>query len=224
MQALNKHDLNWCVRKLPPSLRNAMKKNEIFVAGGFVRACITNEKINDIDIFMPTKEMAEGMAEHLAKEKKRMIKTDNAITVKGFNPILQFVTRWVYDEPIKVIDSFDFTVCQAGFWWDHYSQKWCSACTDGFYQDLSAKRLIYTAPVRHEDAGGSLLRVLKYYQRGYRITLDAYAGTIARLLKDINFIELLDENGENDEVSIKTVLKGLLVEVDPSIDPDHILD
>lgn len=220
MQGLNKFDLNWCVRRLPHALRSAMKKNEIIVAGGFVRSCITNDKVNDVDIFMPTKELSVEMAEALSgDDKKRLIKTDNAVTVQGFNPILQFVTRWTYEDPEAVVKSFDFSVCQAAFWWDHYFQKWRSACSDSFYQDLAAKRIIYTAPERHEDAGGSLLRVLKYYQKGYRITLDSYAGTMARMIKDIDFTSI---NGEEDP--IRVIIKGLLVEVDPSIDPDHILE
>lgn len=219
MQQLNKYDLQWCVRRLPWGLRAAMKKNEIIVAGGYIRSCATNEKINDIDIFMPSPSLAEETAIFLAEENKtRLIKTDNAITVKGFNPVLQFVTRWTYSDPLEVICSFDFSVCQSAFWWDHYCEKWQSVCSDSFYQDLASKRLIYTAPERHEDAGGSLLRVLKYYQRGYRITLDSYAGTIARMVKEIDF------DRATDEIGIKKVLKGLLVEVDPSLDPDHILD
>lgn len=226
MDELNKHDLNWCVRKLPYKLRKTMKENELYIGGGFIRACIANEKPADIDLFMPEKELCKELAEDLNKGSKLII-TDNAITVRDYKPVLQFVTRWIFQDPYEIINSFDFTICQAVIWWDHYCLKWKSLRSTDFYQDLAAKRLVYIAPKRHEDAGGSLLRVLKYYQKGYRITLDSFAGTIARLVKDIDFKWLKsidDPDSINDEVETKMIIKGLLIEVDPQIDPDHILD
>ena len=47
--------------------------------------------------------------------------------------------------------------------------EYVGLCNIRFYPDLAARRLVYTSPLRNEDAGGSILRVLKFYQRGYRI-------------------------------------------------------
>ena len=223
---LNKIDLNWCVRRLPAELRRLMKKEEIVVAGGFVRACVAGEKINDVDVFTYGKEHAKEMAQHIADcYKKKPIKTDNAITIVCHPTPIQFITRWTYDSPVDVLSSFDFTVCAAAFWFDHYRQEWCSACTENFYQDLAAKRLQYTYPIRDEDAGGSILRVLKYYQRGYRITLDSFAGVISRVAAKVEYDRrIINSDGVViDSEKLCRVITGLLYEVDPNVDPDHIL-
>jgi hypothetical protein len=214
---LNKHDLNWCVRKLPFSVRKLLKEQPVAVGGGYIRAHIAREKVNDIDLFCDSEKLAMKCALILTDgNEKRIYKTENALTIKGIRPTVQFITRWVFPNPTDIIESFDWTICQAVFWWDR--SRWESHCSESFYPDLAAKRLIYTFPTRKEAPGGSILRVLKYYQRDYRITLDSYAGVIARLCAGVRQIS------ENiDEEYLKKLLKGLLEEVDPQIDPDHIL-
>ena len=223
---LNKYDLHWCVRRLPYAVRALIKKEEIVVAGGYVRACILNEKINDIDLFIPDAPYAKEIAEGLVGEKKhRVIKTQNAITLKGFKYPIQLITRWTYDDPLKILDSFDFTICQAAFWWDHYCCQWKSAVSDAFYQDLAAKRLVYTSPIREEAPGGSILRILKYYQRGYRITIPSLSSVITRLAVGVDFGgQMVDSDGGLDASQFGKIIRALLREVDPNIDPDHIFE
>ena len=238
---LNKYDLNWCIRRLPYAVRSILKKEPVIVAGGYIRACILNESINDIDLFVSDKEMARKYALKLVqRDEKRLIVTDNAITVKGMKHPVQFITRWVYNKPEDILSSFDFTICQATFWWEGNKEaediptapknvhpgKWCSIVSDSFYQDLSAKRLVYTEPIREEEAGGSMLRVLKYYQHGYRITIDSFAGVIARLAGGVTFNakDMIDRDGILDVPYFKKIIRGLLHEVDPNIDPDHIIE
>ena len=237
---LNKYDLNWCVRRLPYSLRSTLKKYgaQIVVAGGYIRACILNEPINDIDLFVADKDFAKQVAlDMVQRDEKRLIITDNAITVKGMKYPVQFITRWVYDSPDKILGSFDFTICQAAFWWENFrgtvtdgagtrSGKWMSTVSDSFYQDLSAKRLIYTNPIREEEPGGSMLRVLKYYQRGYRITIDSFAAVITRLAAGVDFKakDMVSYDGVLNAPYFHKIIRGLLHEVDPNIDPDHIIE
>jgi hypothetical protein len=89
-----------------------------------------------------------------------------------------------------------------------------------FYRDLAARRLRYTQPNRIEESGGSALRVLKYYTKGYRITLNSYAKVIARLVSGVEFGEELQSaivaNGTVDEDYLAKILLGLLKEVDPN--------
>jgi len=229
---LNKYDLNWCVRRLPYSLRSTLKKygSQIIVAGGYIRACILNEPINDIDLFVSDKDFAKQVAlDMVQRDEKRLIITDNAITVKGMKYPVQFITRWVYDSPDKILGSFDFTICQAAFWWEKFDDnnygKWMSTVSESFYQDLSAKRLIYTNPIREEEPGGSMLRVLKYYQRGYRITIDSFAAVITRLAHGVKFDDrIINYQGELFPLQFHKIIRGLLHEVDPNIDPDHIIE
>lgn len=215
---LTNYDLIWAVRRLPFNLLTIMKEenwhNSIFVGGGYLRSIIANEHINDIDIFCPNSKMAELLAYKLCTKKEDIIKTDNAYTIRG-KVTLQIIFRWVFDTPQDVSNSFDFTICCAVIFFD--GKKFDSFCDDNFYSDLAAKRIVYRSPVRNEDAGGSMLRVLKYYQKGYRIPLDSLGAIIARLMKAVDFKRLAEER----EAVIANVVTGLLREVDPAIDPNN---
>ncbi len=59
-----------------------------------------------------------------------------------------------------------------------------------------------------------MLRVLKYYQKGYRIPLDSLGSVIARLIRDL---EIDRVGGLRNEEQVGHVITGLLVEVDPNI-------
>jgi hypothetical protein len=191
--------------------------DDLVLAGGFIRSCVANEPVNDVDLFVKNPSKAEYFAWKLKPEKGKLIKTDNAITITGLPFDVQIITRWVYECPEFIVPSFDFTVAQAALWFDsefdHGIGRWSSLISPRFYADLAAKRLIYTNPERNEDAGGSLLRVLKFYQRGYRIPLDSLSGAIVRLLKGVESLTPEDELHE--------AITGLLHEVDPAIDFTH---
>lgn len=211
MKELLQEDTNWCLVRLPKIILKLLKDEpkKVMLAGGFIRACIANEKTPDIDLFAQSKDSAELYARRLA-EKNRLVSTDNAFTIIGKKPTVQFIHKWVYAEPADIIPSFDFTIARATIWFD--GDKWQSLCDDRYYADLAAKRLVYCSPKRIEEAGGSLLRVLKFYQRGYRIPLDSLAAVVARLITGVNI-----EKIETEE-DWAYVLTGLLREVDPQID------
>lgn len=231
------HDLQWCLRRAPRELLAAMKKHgpALIVAGGYIRACVTNEHVNDVDCFCPSKAVAHSIALELVdKDEKRVHETANAFTLRGFRMPIQFIHRWTFNDPTQAILSFDFTIARAAFWWKpddfevvedpkHPPGTWESCCDPRFYADLAGKRLIYTSPVRNEDAGGSLLRVLKFYQRGYRIPLDSLGAVIARMMSGV-YMEKVEAGPGNipTEQRLAQVLTGLLREVDPALDPRHI--
>lgn len=235
------HDLQWCLRRAPKTLLAAMKKfgPDLIVAGGFIRACVTNEHINDIDCFCPSKDRAREIALYLVdSDEKRVHETDNAFTLRGFRLPIQIIHRWTFATPEAAILSFDFTIARSAFWWRETAAgytcvetgiavppagEWESICEERFYADLAGKRLIYCAPIRNEDAGGSLLRVLKFYQRGYRIPLDSLGEVIARLAMGVKWEDVEDKRDPlRTEMRLGQVLTGLLREVDPNIDPSHI--
>jgi hypothetical protein len=228
------HDLQWCLRRAPRQLLIAMKKHgeSIIVAGGFIRSCVTNENINDIDCFCPSREKAREIAMELVEnDEKRIHETPNALTLRGFRTPIQIIHRWVFQSPELAILSFDFTIARAAFWWNPMMVSipreptgWSSICGDSFYADLAEKRLIYCQPIRNEDAGGSILRVLKFYQRGYRIPLDSLGSVLARLVRGVDTLPDwdVDSEGRVDEPRLAKILTGLLREVDPNLDPRHI--
>lgn len=213
---LDNQDLKWALTRLPKKLlvlmQDAQWQNSIFVGGGYLRSIVSNEPVNDVDVFVKNVKDAELLAYKLADNISDIYKTDNAFTVKGKLPI-QIIHRWTFDKIEDVSNSFDFTICCAAFTYN--GENWDSYCDDRFYIDLANKRLVYRSPVRNEDAGGSALRVLKYYQKGYRIPLDSFGAVIARLVQAVEFDCI------NSEKELAKVLTGLLREVDPDIDPSH---
>ena len=76
-----------------------------------------------------------------------------------------------------------------------------------------------------------MLRVLKYYQKGYRIPLDSLSDVIARLVVGVDLDRCSHRyfdkaagvhKTEVDQAQFSRVICGLLREVDPSIDPNHL--
>ncbi len=213
-------DVLWCVRRLPKKVGDLLKQQgrSLSVAGGFIRACVSGEQVSDIDLMCTSVEKARLAALTLtSKNKLRLGETDNAFTVYGLRYPIQFIHRWVYEKPEDVLPSFDFTIAQAVIWYDRDNKKWESLASEHFYEDLAGKRLVYTNPKRNEDAGGSTLRLLKFYQRGYRIPLDSLGSVLSRL-----FCGIRTDKRDMSEEDISLILTGLLREVDPLIDPDHI--
>jgi len=214
METLHWRDISWAIRRLPRAVRLALESrpSRTFIAGGFIRCAITNESVNDIDILVASEEDAHALVNELAAG-KRVYKTANASTI-DFRPPVQVIHRWTFDTPYQAVESFDFTIAKAAIWFN--GDKWIGICDPTYYADLAAKRLIYTSPARNEDAGGSMLRVLKFYQRGYRIPLDSLGAVIARLCNGVRDI------GEHGEEDLARLLTGLLVEVDPLLDLEHV--
>lgn len=248
MSELTYHDLQFALQRAPWGLLHTMRKpqweNKIFVGGGFLRSVVAGEPVNDVDVFVTSRQSATDLAKELNKVPPHaawtprdygIIETENAITLTKIKPTIQIIHRWVFDRPQDVANSFDFTVCCAVFWWgekeiiDGNGQPdkratWQSFCDNRFYSDVASKRLIYRSPKRNEDAGGSLLRVLKYYQKGYRIPVDSLAAVIGRLMA--SYKPNLDSIGlppkTLDEAHVAKIVCGLLREVDPAVDPNHV--
>lgn len=225
MADLLRKDLQWILRLTPRRVLEIMKERpgNVFLAGGFIRAAVANEKASDIDLFVPSVDEAQLVALLLKSEepKAKIYKSDNAFSVKLERMPVQVIHRWTYEKAEDLVESFDFTIAKAAVWFDP-SVGWSSLCAPSFYPDLAAKRLTYTSPQRNEDAGGSILRVLKYYQRGYRIPLDSLGAVIARLVEAVDFEKIHEGREETREKQMAKVLTGLLREVDPNIDPSHI--
>lgn len=215
---LDLQDLKWGLQRLPLNLKTLMKEPEwagnIFVGGGYLRSIVANEPINDVDVFVKSEKDAELLAYKLCSDKRDIVKTDNAYTIKD-KMVIQIIHRWLFEKPEDVSNSFDFTICCAVFYFD--GENFDSYCDDRFYIDLASKRLVYRCPVRNEDAGGSMLRVLKYYQKGYRIPLNSLGAVIARLVGSVDTTRVDLKN----EAGVAHIITGLLREVDPDIDPLH---
>ncbi|GBR70941.1 hypothetical protein [Gluconobacter kanchanaburiensis] len=215
---LNSYDLRRALMCLPKDVLNVIKDGKLFLAGGYLRACVAGEPISDIDILSPNRTTAEKWAQYLSGSRggREPWHTKNAITLSevGKTPV-QFIHRWTFNAPEEIIESFDFTVAQAVIWYD--GAIWKSLVSSNFYQDLAAKRLRYTFPNRHEDAGGSLLRVQKFLKRGYDISPENLAKVISRLIGGVREDSPFWQGTEEYKA---TILASLLRQVDPL----HIID
>lgn len=231
MTELDKMDVFLVNRRLPSNVIKSLKAmNGVYLAGGFIRSVIAHEEPSDIDLFVPNITVANMLAVNLVRYRPRHqevteIRTNNAITLYGGKLPIQIITRWTYETPQDLVASFDFTVCQATLWYETINTvgRWHSLCSGRFYTDLASKRLVYTAPKRIEEAGGSLLRVLKYQRRGYTIPLNDLGKVVARLHLGVDqeaFKRHLDHMTEEEALGF--VYSGLLREVDPLLDPDSI--
>lgn len=222
MKEMTATDLQFVVRRIPRDVRTLLMSGPFFLGGGFIRDTIAGHPPNDIDIFGPTKgKLLDAAADFAKKRDVKMHETDNAITVlcPPRMPV-QFITRWTFAESAPLIESFDFTVCQAVIWFKKESSAetgaWRSAVAEGFYPDLAARRLVYTSPQREEEAGGSMMRVRKFLGRGYNIQAGSLAAVIARVISKVKRIDELDETKR------ATVIAGLLFEVDPLLVVDGL--
>lgn len=191
-------DLQWIVACMPTDVRAALRSrpNKAVLAGGFIRACISQEQKSDIDLFVSSTDEAEALVTELSANRET-VRTENATTLIGSGLPVQVVHKWTYDTPGEVLRSFDFSIATAGVWFD--GALWQGRCHEDFYRDLAAKRLRYTD---HGVPGGSLLRVLKFAARGYRIPPYYLARLIAAVV-------------EQDGTDYQGIYQGLR-EVDPA--------
>jgi len=210
---LTANDLRYVVQRLPRDIRDILSENhgKLFLGGGFIRATIAGEVPSDIDLFGPDADFLDAVASILAscREGSKVHKSKNAITLLTPDRLpVQFITRWTFENARDLVNSFDFTVCQAAIWraGNQSNSPWRSQVGDGFYVDLAGRRLVYTNPIREEEAGGSMLRVIKYVKRGYSIQVQSLGDVIGRLA---------DKVEPGSHVGTGQVIAGLLREVDP---------
>lgn len=215
---LTQGDLNFVVRRIPKDIRELMQRQGLFLGGGFIRETIAGGEVKDVDLFGPTAEKLDASAAYLAESRGgKCHKTQNAFTVIAHPRMpVQFISRWLFDNPEDLLASFDFTVCQAVVFFDPATKRWDSRIGEGFYPDLAARRLVYTSPMREEEAGGSMLRVRKFLQRGYNIQAASLGAVIARVAAKVRWDEGVDEQ------TAGFVIAGLLNEVDPLLVVDGL--
>lgn len=211
MNKLTHTDLQFIVRRIPRDVRRILESGTFFLGGGFIRETIAGNAPHDIDIFGPTKgQLIDAAATFARAREVKEHTTDNAITVVSPPRLpVQFITRWTFDTPQALVESFDFTVCQVVVFMDRVTKVWTSMASDAFYPDLAARRLVYTSPAREEEAGGSMMRVRKFLGRGYNIQATSLGAVIARVVGKVRDFDRLDEAARS------RVIAGLLFEVDP---------
>ncbi len=145
------------------------------------------EEPKDIDLFA----VREDVLLHAIDEfewSPRFNKTTRPNSVEfaayGVACKVQFVKRCFYPQHEQLIQSFDFTICQAYLFYTS-REGWVGYCTEEFLRDFAERKLVYTAPTRDEDPAGSLLRVVRFLKRGFHISEADLAKVLARLFAAI---------------------------------------
>lgn len=216
--------VNYCISTLSKDVVTMMRNHPIYLGGGYIRSRIVGEEPSDIDLFGRNKDEILFIADQFIKYREHrgikclVFKTSNAVTIKSPERLtVQFIHRWV-GEPNEMMRSFDFTVCQAMIWFDPeyvgLNKKPISItrwnCHEDYYADLAAKTLVYTCPDRNEDAGGSMLRVIKFCRKGWKISPENLGLVMARLISGLE-----DDWRVKSEIGMAVLLTALLREVDP---------
>lgn len=143
-----------------PFMRFVLQQKDVYVAGGIVRRLIDNQSMNsDVDLFFNSEDSLNAILNKLetlnAKLKKSNIFNS---TFELDNQEIQLIHIDYYDSMEKLLDSFDFTICQFGIDNDRIYTNELSLF------DLGRRRLL---PHKITYPLASMRRVIKYTKQGF---------------------------------------------------------
>lgn len=135
-----------------------------FIAGGALTSAFTGKPINDVDIYFKTKrDFIEAVGNAYDESMWCVSATDRAVTFVQNDNIVQLMHFDFFPTAEEIFDAFDFTVAMAAYDID----KKEFVFQDDFLKHASQRYLKFHSGTRYPY--GSLMRVLKYQQRGYTI-------------------------------------------------------
>lgn len=136
-----------------------------FIAGGALTSAFTSSPINDVDIYFKTKEdFVEAIHQAYDENLWCVAATDRAVTFARDACIVQLMHFDFFESAARVFDAFDYTVCMAAYDIDAESFIF----QEDFMKHAAQRKLSFHSGTRYPY--NSLLRVLKYQQRGYTIS------------------------------------------------------
>jgi hypothetical protein len=189
---LNTELLERATALLPVPVRNLLETagEAVTVAGGFLRALASPKKevINDIDLFFSRESAVYDALDYLrayplivgASEHK----TPRSISLRapgGAYPLIQLITHDYFVSNGALLDSFDYTISKACLWYNPNRSCFMGLMHHAFISDVTCGRLVYTNPVRKEQPASALLRMLKFYNKGYTVDNENMAAILARV-------------------------------------------
>lgn len=147
-------------------IKDFPNKDKIAIAGGAILDLMKNTTPKDYDIFFQDIEAQESLISFLDKNAELVSKTDKLVNYIYLGYPLELVLNRFYDlRTSELIDSFDFTVCQAQFVNGHL------LFGKTFYKDLVKTELVIN---KISFAAHSLKRAEKYKQKGYTLSNSDY--------------------------------------------------
>lgn len=127
-----------------------------WVAGGAILSALTNEPINDYDIF--SNDSAKVIQYFDSKQYKKTFENDRIVNYIIDNKKVQIITAYQFLDMKSCIDNFDFTIICAA-----YDGKKLEI-HNNFYLDVAQKRLVIN---KLNFPLSSMQRAFKYTRRGY---------------------------------------------------------
>lgn len=191
---------------LGEALVEMLKKYNMIVAGGAVTSIFTNRDINDIDIYARSEEDLIGFLEDFWDYKSVVISsTRKATQFKYGELVVQLIHFNYFDEPSKIFDSFDFTVCMAAY--DFKDNKFYFH--DDFMKHNSQKIIRFNSNTAYPIV--SALRVKKYEEKGYKISKAEFVRIVmtCMTLNITTYEELMEHLGGMYGVDLSKVFKEL---------------
>lgn len=135
-----------------------------FIAGGALTSAFTNNHINDVDMYFKSEELFKQAIEHAYDDTLWCVAaTDRAVTFVKDDNVIQLMHFDFFETPSAVFDAFDYTVCMAAY--DVDAKEF--VFHEDFMKHAAQRKLSFHSGTRYPY--NSLLRVLKYQQRGYTI-------------------------------------------------------
>jgi hypothetical protein len=147
-----------------PFVLSLMKEYSACIAGGALTSAFSSSRINDFDVFFPSPYTLE-QAIRIAPRDDKTIETDSALSIISEGHRVQLI-KVLTGSPEQVIDSFDFTICQAAFQFKpNETGFWFGK---GFFPHLAQRRLVFNVSAEYPVC--SLFRVAKYLKRGFHFS------------------------------------------------------
>lgn len=135
-----------------------------FVAGGALTSVFTGHPISDVDLYFKTKEDFIYAVEAAYDDRLWCVAaTDRAVTFVQGDNVVQLMHFDYFETPEAIFDAFDYTVNMAAY--DIDQDKF--TFSEDFFKHASQRFLRFHSGTRYPY--GSLMRVLKYQDRGYKI-------------------------------------------------------
>lgn len=152
-----------------------------FIAGGCLTSAFTGKDINDVDIYFKTKkDFIEAVGNAYDERFWCVAASDRAITFADGQNIIQLMHFDFFENAEAIFDAFDFTIVMAAYDIDAKDFVF----HDDFLKHAAQRFLRFHSGTRYPY--GSLMRVLKYQQRGYTIG----KGDLLRIGLSLNKVEL----------------------------------
>jgi len=161
------------------NLDDKLSDMNFFVAGGAIRSIFTNEEINDIDIYPKTYEDTYEILEYMKSNYALLSCTDKSVMFYSSNHTYKYniVTFREFNTAKDIFDSFDYTIVMGAY--DNTTDEF--VFHEDFFVDNTSRSLIFNKKTGYPVI--SLLRLYKYYDRGYKFNKITLIQIVSEILK-----------------------------------------